>query len=390
MKNLIVIILLCAIQFCSYGQIVYLNGEVVSSTDSFVKVTDTIKMYKEERYKYTFSYNNYGSTQTFSNVYVEVLNKYREGKVLNRWYGNKYKILNLDSTLVDAYAYTYYKRVQDDFVGAHWKKIKDADRQTFENDKYQMDKERIKKTIIGKEYVYSFSCKEIYEESKKENVNRSTYKFYVTNENYDVFDVDSVLDYSEIKSSKPLGYDSNVHVYDSVVNYFAVYRDGKLITKYREEDDSMVKTNVKLTRDQTIKLMEEMPFIKNTLPVIVSEYKLDYYGYNYEFYANVYISGDKIAKKVTLGVNFYNNIDEYKGHKDFTITGYTNPGEYMSAKFDVYERNWVNYKVVGCKTIYIDDTSSTKFVDMDDISERQEKWKSENTINLTSVVPVVR
>ena len=95
MKNLIVIILLCAIQFCSYGQIVYLNGEVVSSTDSFVKVTDTIKMYKEERYKYTFSYNNYGSTQTFSNVYVEVLNKYREGKVLNRWYGNKYKILNL-------------------------------------------------------------------------------------------------------------------------------------------------------------------------------------------------------------------------------------------------------------------------------------------------------
>ena len=62
----------------------------------------------------------------------------------------------------------------------------------------------------------------------------------------------------------------------------------------------------------------------------------------------------------------------------------------MSAKFDVYERNWSNYKVVGCKTIYIDDTSSTKFVDMDDISERQEKWKSENTINLVSIVPLVR
>ena len=205
-----------------------------------------------------------------------------------------------------------------------------------------------------------------------------------------MFDVDSILDYSEIKSNKPSDYDSNVYDYDSVVNYFAVYREGKLITKYREEDDNKVKAHVKLTRDQTIKLMGEMPLIKNTLPVVISEYKLDYYGYNYEFDANVYISGDKIAKKVTLSVNFYNNIDEYKGHKDFTITGYTVPGEYMSAKFDVYERNWSNYKVVGCKTIYIDDTSSTKFVDMDDISERQEKWKSENTINLVSIVPLVR
>lgn len=390
MKKLTIIFLLFTIRISSYGQIVYLNGEVITTTDSFVRITDTIKMYKEERYKYTFSYDNYGSTQTFSNVYVEELNKYRNGKVLNRWYNNKYKILNLDSTLVDAYSYTYYKRVTDDFVGSHWKKIKDADRQTFEHDKYQMDKERIKKTIIGKEYVYSFSCKEIYEESKKENVSKSTYRFYVSKESYDVFDVDSILDYSEIKSNKPSDYDSNVYDYDSVVNYFAVYREGKLITKYREEDDNKVKAHVKLTRDQTIKLMGEMPLIKNTLPVVISEYKLDYYGYNYEFDANVYISGDKIAKKVTLSVNFYNNIDEYKGHKDFTITGYTVPGEYMSAKFDVYERNWSNYKVVGCKTIYIDDTSSTKFVDMDDISERQEKWKSENTINLVSIVPLVR
>ena len=186
MKKLTIIFLLFTIRISSYGQIVYLNGEVITTTDSFVRITDTIKMYKEERYKYTFSYDNYGSTQTFSNVYVEELNKYRNGKVLNRWYNNKYKILNLDSTLVDAYSYTYYKRVTDDFVGSHWKKIKDADRQTFEHDKYQMDKERIKKTIIGKEYVYSFSCKEIYEESKKENVSKSTYRFYVSKESYDV------------------------------------------------------------------------------------------------------------------------------------------------------------------------------------------------------------
>ncbi len=51
MKKIAVIFLLCAIQFCSYGQVVYLNDNVIAVTDSFIRVTDTIKMYRIERYK---------------------------------------------------------------------------------------------------------------------------------------------------------------------------------------------------------------------------------------------------------------------------------------------------------------------------------------------------
>ncbi len=391
MKKIAVIFLLCAIQFCSYGQVVYLNDNVIAVTDSFIRVTDTIKMYRIERYKYSFSYNNYGSTQAYTNVYVEELNKYRNGEVLNKWYNNKYKILNIDSTLVDAYSYTYYKKVTDDFVGSHWKKIKDADRQTFERDKYQMDKDRIKKTIIGKEYVYSFSCKEIYEESKKENVSKSTYNFYVSDGNYDVFNVDSVLDYSGIKTESDMNYtfknDSYIYDYDSLINYCAVFRDGNLVTKYREEDYEVIKSTVKLTSDQMLKLLEECPIKKVSCPAVGGEYELDYYGYHYEFSPSVFVPGDKMAKKVTLSVNFYNNIGEYKGHKDFTITGYTAPGDYMSADFDIYENTWYDFKIIGCKMVFIDDTSTTKYVFMSDITEEQKKWESENIIRLKSVVP---
>ena len=247
----------------------YLNDNAIAITDSFVKVTDTIKMYKVEQYKYNFTYIKYGSTEEFNNVYIEELNKYRNGEVFNRWHNKKYKILNLDSTLVDAYTYTYYKRVPDDFFGSRWKKIKDADRQTFEHDKYQMDKERIKKTVIGKEYVYSFSCKAVALEYKKENESKSTYDFYVSSaskEDNDVINVDSTLDYSGIKPQSDINYtlksNSYIYAYDSIINYCAVFRDGKLITKYREEDYDIVKSTVKLTSDQTLELLAESPIKK--------------------------------------------------------------------------------------------------------------------------------